>query len=141
MSFEEHRDWCDKNQTRLRELCAALDAAGNFRAQKALFETFTHEERDGMSVEWWRRCVNNLAPVGSLVGPKDRRSRYEITCRSGNSELSAVTASTATVIGQEDGLFKRYLMLHVPWRDLEGRVLRFVEASAHELKAYVTHDE
>lgn len=130
-----HLRWL-QNTDRARALCDMLEAAGGPPAQRALFATFGPENQALVEQERWRRSVNAQAPVGSFVGPKDERAGFEIVQRGEGSTLSAVYAGTATVIGQADGMFKRYLLLHVPWQDREGRVMQFVEASAHEL---VTH--
>lgn len=141
MTFDERRDWLTKNHARITGLCGLLDKAGRHEAQREMFDKLSAEEHDLMREEWWRRCVNQLAPVGSLVCPLDPRRGFGITHDEAGSMLSAVYGGTATVISQVDGMFTRYLMLHVPWQNLEGRMMQFVSASAHELHAYAIFDD
>ena len=127
------QEWMAANPGRDVLLCDMLDACPDVRAKRATFASFSQADKAGMMDEWCRRFNNRAVPVGTIVGPRAPPGYFSITQRSAHTTTYAVHSGTATVIGQVDGELTRYLMLHVPWEDKEGRRMVFVTAYAHEL--------
>lgn len=122
--------WRARNPGHDVVLCDMLDACVSWPQRRVLFATFAKDEQDGLMDEWCRRRTNRVAPVGSIVGPMQPPGFFGFYHESEGSTLYATHSGTATVLGQEDGTYTRYLMLHVPWQDQEGRRVVFAKASA-----------
>jgi hypothetical protein len=91
------------------------------------------KNRTGLIPEYTRRLKDLRAPVGSLVKPKART--YSVRQRTESRTFTACYDGLAAVLAQPvHGGYVRYLMLLPPWRDLEGNMLQFVEASSYELE-------
>lgn len=128
------RCWETKHRARAMQLNDMLDACRNVRERRALYETFTNEERSGLLPEYIRRSTNREAPVGSLVKPKAGIgcSMWKV---GGNQVFYANFTGLATVFGQREyGHYARFILLHPPWVDREGNCLWFAETSCHDLE-------
>lgn len=127
-------EWEAVNMARSCELNDALDACSGIIAKRELYATFTKDERNGIMPEYTRRAVNRHAPIGSLVKPANTKFGISIKAQSHTTTTHACHLGLAIVIGQDcHGSHTRYLMLQPPWRNKEGEVLHFAEASSHEL--------
>lgn len=129
-------EWESRNASRAIQLCDAIDACASVRDKRVLYSTFTDTEKCGVLPELDRRRINRMAPVGSIVGPVDKRHGFGIRWNDGpRCSSSAMHCGTATVIGQPaHGSHKRMLMLHDAWTCREGGHVVFVTAMAHELE-------
>ncbi len=127
-------EWEAVNMARALELNDALDACPDITTKRALYATFTKDERNGVMPEYARRTVNRQSPIGSLVKPANTKFGINIKAQSHTTTTYACHLGLAIVIGQDKhGSHTRYLMLQPPWRNKEGEVLHFAEASSHEL--------
>lgn len=135
-SGQNAREWEEANPRRAIELNDMLDACTTIDEKRALYKTFTKEEQNGLIPEFCRRRENKEAPVGSLVKPAHEVRGISIVAGRGTKHsIHATHFGLATVIGQDGyGGMWRYLVLHPPWRDREGRCIMFAEAPSRDLE-------
>ena len=130
---ERLRAWHRDNPGRAAELNDRIDAYPTMTEKRAYYATLSKPDKDGLMDEYTRRWHNKQAPQGSIVKSRHVLG-FNIVSRQGNSETFVLYGGIATVIGVEDGTDRRYVMLSPPWVNLEGQIIVFAEAQAHELE-------
>ena len=71
-SGQKALEWEAEHRERAMELNDLLDACKDLPEKRALYQTFTFAEQNGLIPEYMRRKNNRTAPVGSLVRPNTK---------------------------------------------------------------------
>ncbi len=128
-------EWETANYDRAMHLNDMLDACADIHEKRALFQTFTKEEKNGLIPELVRRRNNEEAPTGSLVKASHPNRGISIWAGRGSPSVTCATHyGTATVLGHVYGSHIRLLLLQPPWVNREGQCIMFAEASIDDLE-------
>ncbi len=141
-SGQKALEWEAEHRERAMELNDLLDACPTLEQERELFKTFTFAELNGLMPERRRRQHNRMAPIGSLVRPRqdlptaaDKVPRMRLFVRTENSTMSCVYEGLATVLGQpEYGSAYRWVLLHTPWTDRAGTRIWCAEVTVYDLE-------
>lgn len=127
-------EWETANFDRAMQLNDMLDACPDMSAKRDLYDAFSEEEKRGVMPEYRRRQIDKEGPVGSLVTSATFHG-FSITQRIGKNTSCARYRGLALVLGSAGhGELTRYVMLLPPWKNREGDVIIFAEASSNQLK-------
>jgi hypothetical protein len=123
--------WEAANHARAMELNDMLDPL-TIQQRRALCETFTEDEQNGLVPEYIRRRNNEEAPVGSLVKP-NKWYGFAIWARIPGGHLHTIHNGLALVVGApEHGTSLRYVYL-LPPRENGGDRVVFAETRSYDL--------
>jgi hypothetical protein len=130
------RHWDRDNFARSCELNDMLDACPDHRTKRALYATFTEEEKNGLIIELCRRKNDREFPIGCMVrSAHEKHGMSVMTGRGTNSVTHVSHSGLATLLGSpERGSHRRYVMLHPAWVNKEGQRIMFGEASIVDMR-------